>query len=116
MCMPATLPTQQLRHLEREVERLPGVEARVALGLVALLEMVAEDLVAAAEALGDVLAGELDVHAAGPDVVGVARGEEAMELAHHVDEVTRLVAARVLEGVAVHRVADPHHRLSRELD
>src|SRR5262245_43945503 len=60
------LPAQELGGLEGEVERLAGVEPRIALGLVALLEMLAEHLEAAADALGDVLARELDVHTAGP--------------------------------------------------
>ena len=63
--------------------------------------------VRAAEALGDVVAGELDVHAAG---VGAERGvhlEEAADLVHDVVEVPRLVAVGALGGVAVHRVAGP---------
>src|SRR6516165_9789652 len=48
------LAAQQLGGLEREVERLASVEPRVALGLVALLQVVAEHLCAPADALGDV--------------------------------------------------------------
>ena len=65
---------------EREVEGLAGVEARVAAGLVAVLELVALEIVAAAEAFGDVVAGQLDVHAARPDIFGVARIEETARL------------------------------------
>ena len=54
---------QELGGLEREIERLAGVEPRVAHGLVPLLEVGAEDLLGPAQALGDVLAGELDVDA-----------------------------------------------------
>ena len=46
-------------HAERKVERLPPVEARVADGLVAVVEMLVEDLVRATKTLGDVVAGEL---------------------------------------------------------
>ena len=56
------------------------------------------------------------MHAAGPDAGGVAHGDEAADLAHHVVEAAGLEAARVGEGVAVHRVAHPHDRLARVLD
>ena len=58
--------TQQLGGAEREVERLAAVEPGIAHRLVALRQVLVEDLVAAAQALGDVVARELDVHAAGP--------------------------------------------------
>src|SRR6266540_668215 len=70
------LAAYQLCDLERQVERLAGVEPRVAHGLVALLEVIPEDLFGAPEALGDVLAGELDVDPSGPDVCSLTRGEE----------------------------------------
>ena len=69
---------------------------------------VVEHLLGAAEALGDVLAGQLDVHAAGPHAGGLAGGEEAAQLAHHVVEAPCLVTALVHERVPVHRVARPH--------
>src|SRR5206468_5493338 len=50
----------QLAQAEREVERLAGVEARVAERLVAAVEVGRGDLVEAAEAFGDVVARELD--------------------------------------------------------
>src|SRR5207247_3334382 len=82
---------QELGDLEREVEGLPGVQAGVAARLVALLEVVAEHLVAPAQALGDVLAGELDVHATGPHVGVVTGPEEPVQLAHDAVELARLV-------------------------
>ncbi len=69
-----------------------------------------------AEALGHVVAGQLDVHPArpGPDLaVGT---EEAAELADDVVEAPRLVTAVGGEGVAVHRVADPHDRVALVAD
>ena len=45
-------------HLERQIEALAGVEPRVAHRLVAIVELAVEDLVGAADALGDVVAGE----------------------------------------------------------
>ena len=49
---------------ERQVERLAAVQPRVAGRLVALVQVGLDDLVAAADALGHVVAGELDVDAA----------------------------------------------------
>src|ERR1700674_4188389 len=92
---------RQSGDVECQVQRLAGVQARVAHRLVALLEVLVEDLFAAAEALGHVLVGELDVDAAGDDVGGLARREEPVELAEHVVEASGLVAAAVLEGIAV---------------
>ena len=72
----------QLGQAEGEVERLARVQPRVAERLVAVRELLLEHVLAAAEALGDVLAGELEVDAAGPDALLPAGGEEALDLAH----------------------------------
>src|SRR5438477_4415043 len=85
-------PPDELRDAEGEVEGLARVEPRVADRLVAAFELGAEHLFRAADALGDVVAGELDVHAAGPHVGGAAHCEERLELGHHVVEVAGLVA------------------------
>ena len=58
--------SHELGDAEGEVERLPPVQARVAERLVAVVELLLEHGLGAAEALGDVLAGELDVDAARP--------------------------------------------------
>src|SRR5581483_12357898 len=57
---------QQLGDLEGEVQALTGVEAGVAHRLVAVVEVGVAELVGTAEALRDVVARELDVHAARP--------------------------------------------------
>src|SRR5947207_1450215 len=93
---------QQLGHPEGEVERLAGVQAGVAHGLVAVLEVVGEHLVGPAEALGHVLPGELHVDAAGPRSLGPVDGEVAPDLLHDVLEVPGLVAVGTGVGVAVH--------------
>ena len=72
---------RQLGDAEGQVEALAAVEAGVAHRLVAVVEVGVEDLLGAAEALGDVVAGELDVHAAGPGALGPVGGEEAGDLA-----------------------------------
>src|SRR6185436_20195780 len=74
------LPTHQLGHAKCEVERLPGVEARVAEGLVASRQLFLEHGSRAAQALRHVLAGELEVDAAGPDGLFTTHGEERDDL------------------------------------
>src|ERR687898_2183322 len=101
----------QLGDPEGQVERLAGVQPRVAHRVVSVLEVVTENFLGAAETLGDVLARELDVHTPGPDVSGVAGGEETAQLAHDVLEAPCLVTAVVHESVPVHRVARPHDRM-----
>src|SRR5689334_23861499 len=104
-----TSATEHLRHEEGELEGLPGVQPRVASGLVPAVEVLVADLHRAAEALGDVLTGQLDVDAAGPGAQRPVDVEEAEHLVDDAVEVPGLVAGRGLVGVAVHRVALPHH-------
>ena len=87
--------------------RLHPVEPRVADRLVAVAEVDLGELLAAADALGDVVAGELDVDAAGPGAERAVHVEEALDLLDDVVEAAGLVARGRLEGVAVHRVAHP---------
>src|SRR3954452_10562416 len=84
--------TQHLRDQERQLQRLPGVQPGVAGGLVPAVEVRVADLHGPAEALGDVLAGELDVDAAGPRAQRAVRVEEAEDLVDDPVEVAGLVA------------------------
>src|SRR4029079_7878641 len=79
-------------------------------GLLALSELPPEPLLGPAEALGHVLARDLEVHAAGPGADLAMGREEPFDLAQHVVEPARLVTRRRDEAVAVHRVAGPEHR------
>src|SRR3954465_4230518 len=99
--------TQHLRDEECQLQRLPGVQAGVAGGLVAAVEVLVADLHGAAEALGDVLAGQLDVDAARPGAQRPGDVEEPEDLVDDAVEVPGLVAGRGLVRVAVHRVALP---------
>src|SRR5688572_27130556 len=101
--------TQHLRDQEGQLEALLGVQARVAGRLVAVRQVEILDALRAAEALGDVLAGQLDVDAARVGAQAAVHLEVAEHLVDHAVEVPRLVAVRGLVGVAVHRVALPHH-------
>src|SRR5215207_6075909 len=114
--VPTGSAAEQLGDLEGELQGLTGVEARVAGCLVAAVQVAVGDLVGPAEALGDVLAGQLDVDAAGVGALGAVHGEEAGQLGHDVVEAAGLVARRADEGVAVHRVTGPHHRVTGVAD
>src|SRR3954447_22662618 len=81
------LTTQHLRNQEGEFEGLPGVQPGVAGGLVPAVEVRVADLLRTAEALGDVLAGELDVDAAGPGAQCAVHVEEAEHLVDDPVEV-----------------------------
>ena len=70
----------------------------------------------AAGAFGDVLPGHLQMHAAGIGAFGLMHLEEAAHLFQDQVERPRLVAARRRDGVAVHRIARPHHHLALALD
>src|SRR4051794_40541926 len=98
---------EHLRDEERQLEGLLGVQPRVAGGLVAAREVGVGDVLGAAEALGDVLAGELHVDPAGVGAQALVDLEEALHLVDDLVEVPRLVAGGGLDGVAVHRVALP---------
>src|SRR6185437_6149700 len=65
------------------------------------------DLAHAAGALGDVLAGHLQMHTAGIGAFGLMHLEEAAHFLDDEIEGPRLVATRRGDGVAVHRVARP---------
>src|SRR6266568_6938808 len=93
---------------EGQVQGLAAVEPRVTRRLVAAGQVGLGDVVAAAYAFGDVIAGELNVDAAGVGAERPVHLEEARHLVQHVVEVPGLAAAGHLDGVAVHRVADPH--------
>src|SRR3954469_24885670 len=62
---------QHLRHLERKIQALAGIEPRVSDRLVAVVELAVEDLVGATHAFGDVVTGQFDVDAARPCALGL---------------------------------------------
>ena len=70
------LGLELLGEQEGKLQRLAGVEPRIALRLVALVELVDRDVGRAADALGDFLAGHLEMHAAGMGALGAMHREE----------------------------------------
>src|SRR3954451_17671503 len=105
------LAAQQLGHPERQVDRLPGVQARVAHGFVTRVEVFVEDLLRAAQALGDIVAGELHVNSAGPRALRLVSAKEATDLVENPLEVARLAPGLRREGVGMHGIAGPDDRV-----
>ena len=83
------------------------VEPRVAERLVPGREGCLVDLLGAAEALRDIVTGQLDVDAARVRSCRPVRLEEALDLVDDIVEPPRLVAVGSGEPIAVHRVGDP---------
>ena len=110
--MPSGVPAQHLDDQEGELECLLGVEPRIARRLVAIRELAVRDHLRAPEAFRDVLASVLDVDAAGVRPKLLVNLEEPLDLIHDAVEVPCLVTAGRLLGVAVHRVALPHDRVT----
>src|SRR3546814_8848096 len=71
---------QHLRDEEGELQRLHPVQARVTDRLVAVAQVDLGKLLATAHTFGDVITGELDVHAAGPGADRSVHVEEALDL------------------------------------
>ena len=108
----AAVGDQPLGDPERQLQRLLDVQPRVAGGLVAAAEVGVGELGGAAEALGDVVAGQLDVQAAGLGAQLGVHVEEAVDLVDDPVEVPGLDAVGGLVGVAVHRVALPDDQVA----
>ena len=97
---------------EGQLEGLLDVQSRVARRLVAAAEVCGRQLGRAADALGDVVAGQLDVQATGMGAELGVHVEEAVDLVDDPVEVPGLDTVGGLFGVAVHRVALPHHEVA----
>src|SRR5690348_13124267 len=111
----APLLLEQLGNQERHVDRLLGVETGIADRVVAVVEVLVGDRARAADAFGDVLAGHLQMHAAGMGALGMVDGEEGLHLRQHAVERPCLVARGRGDGVAMHGIARPHHDLALAL-
>ena len=75
-----------------------------------MVELIFEHGLRTTEALGHVVARELEMNATGPGSGGTVSREEALDLGHDRVEMPRLRARWRAEQVRVHRVADPHDR------
>lgn len=96
-----------VRNEESHLEGLLLIEARVAVAGVVGGQVLLVEPLAAAHALGDGVAGELEVHAAQVAALLLVDGEGLLQLAEDVVEAARLDAAADGARVAVHGVALP---------
>src|SRR5262249_50128767 len=106
---PLALALQPFGHDEGKLERLVGVEPRVAMGVIAVRQIGLGNGLGAAHAFSDVLPGHLDMDAAGMGAFAAMNVAERLYLRQDEVHAPRLVAASGLDGVAVHGVAGPHH-------
>src|ERR1044071_4918209 len=98
------LALQRLGDLKRQFEGLAGVEPRIAMRVIAVGERGFADRLRAADAFGDVLPRQLEMHAAGIAALGQMHREGAMNLVEDAVEAAGLVAGRGRDRVAVHRI------------
>ena len=99
--------SQFIRHDKREFQRLIGIQAGVAVGVVAVGEILVAYFFSAAGAFGDVLAGEFEVDAAGVRAFFMMNIKKAAHFIQNMIEFAGFVAAGRDHGVAVHRIAAP---------
>src|ERR1044071_8010726 len=88
------LALQRLGDLESELDRLAGVEARVAMRQVVGSEALFAEPLGTADALGDILARQFEMHAAGIAAFGEMHCEGAVQFIEDAVEDARLVAGR----------------------
>src|SRR5690348_11585828 len=90
---------------ERELQRLCGIQPRIAVRMVSLGETFIGDCCRTPDALGYVLARHFDMDPAGMGSFGAMDGEEGLHLGENALERARLVAAGAFDEIPVHRVA-----------
>src|SRR6266478_101252 len=100
---------EQLRDQESQVERLLGIKPEIADRVVAVVEILVGDGARTADAFGHVLAGHFQMDAAGMGALDRMDRKEAFDLGEDAVERTGLVARGRGDGVAMHRIARPHH-------
>src|SRR5450432_1570849 len=103
---------EQFGDQESHVDRLLGVETGIAHRVIAIAQILIGDGARAADAFGDVLAGHLQMDAAGMGALGRMDGEERLHFRQNAVERAGLVAAVGGDGVAMHRIARPHHHMT----
>src|SRR5712671_7225608 len=107
---------QKFGDQESHVDRLLGIEAGIADGVVAIAEILMGDGAGAADAFGDILPGHLEMNAAGMGALRSVNAEERLDLRQDAVERPGLVAGVGADGVAVHWIARPHHCPALALD
>src|SRR5215203_7510707 len=100
---------QPLRHEERQLQRLISIQTGVTQCFVATGQIRFNQIITAADTLGDVISGQLHVNTSRPRAQLFMHVEETVELLDDIGERASLVAVASLEGIAVHRITYPSH-------
>src|SRR5712671_6178165 len=90
---------EQFRDQESHVDRLLGIETRIADRMIAVVEIFIRDRAGAADAFGPVLSGHLQMNAAGMGALRRMNGEERLHLRQDPIERPGLVAGGRRDGV-----------------
>src|SRR5580693_3669357 len=111
-----TLHFQKIGDHEGHFDRLLRIEARIAKGVIPIMQIRFRNDARPAGALGHVLSGHLEMNSAGVDALGAAGAEEVAHFLGDAFGRPRLVAVRSLDRIAVHRVRDPQELAAFALD
>src|SRR5690606_9919004 len=96
-----------------QLERLHVIESRIAERFVTRRKRRLIDILASTEALRDIVAGELNVHAPRKRADFAVRLKKAEQFIHDIVKSTSLVAVRCRDAVSVHGVSDPERGCPR---
>ncbi len=83
--------------------------------MIAVVEILIGNGTCAADAFGDVVAGHFQMHAAGMRPLRRMDGEERFHFRQDAVERAGLVTASRGDGIAMHRIARPHHHFTLAL-
>src|SRR6266849_6105901 len=93
-----TLFFEQFREQERELDRLLGVQSRIAEGMVAVVEVLVADGAGASGTFRYVLSGHLQMDAARIGAFGLVDGKETLDLGEDAVERPGLVPGHGRDG------------------
>src|SRR5699024_8012579 len=105
----ADAATRLAHDQHRQFQRLLVVEARIDMRLVGTTKIRFAQITRATKTLGDIFAGELQMHATQTRPRFAVQIEGLLQLAADIGKMTRLVTVGRVFGVAVHGVAHPQH-------
>src|SRR5579883_612965 len=94
---------------KRQLDRLLGVQSRIAERMVAIVEIFFADGACSTGAFRHVLPGHLEMDAARVGAFRLMNGKKRLDLRQDAIERPRLVAGSGRNRVPVHRIAGPHH-------
>eukprot|EP00470_Lotharella_oceanica_P007031 CAMPEP_0170186240 /NCGR_PEP_ID=MMETSP0040_2-20121228/38587_1 /TAXON_ID=641309 /ORGANISM="Lotharella oceanica, Strain CCMP622" /LENGTH=132 /DNA_ID=CAMNT_0010432907 /DNA_START=262 /DNA_END=660 /DNA_ORIENTATION=- len=100
---------KHLGYLPSKLQALLVIESRITRGLPVRLEILLAKALRPSDTFGDVLPGELQMNPSQVLPVSLEHLMRLADLGKDVFVATGLVAQGRLEGVAVHRVHEPHH-------